>query len=73
MFACARAAGMWGADEMEQARCDMVVGCAEDLLQAVAKSNQGSDEEKVKRPYIARRPYINGKTSIHCKTSIYKW
>ena len=51
MCACAHAAGMWGADEMEQARCDMAVGCAEDLLQAVFKSNQGSDEEKVKHPY----------------------
>ena len=69
MFACARAAGMWGADEMEQARCDMVVGCAEDLLQAVAKSNQGSDEEKVNRPFMVKRPFLQ----FRCRSTLVKY
>ena len=40
-------AGMYGKDETEQARSDMVVGCSADLLQALFKITEGTDEQKV--------------------------
>ena len=47
MFSFMSPPGMYGKDDFEQFRSDMVVGCAEDMLQATFKSTQGSDEEKV--------------------------
>ena len=39
--------GMYGKDDLEQFKSDMVVGCVEDMIQATLRSTQGSDQEQV--------------------------
>ena len=44
---CTSCLDLYGANESEQARSDMIAGCSEDVLQAISKCMQGTDAEKV--------------------------
>ena len=41
-------AGLYGADDIEQARSDMIVGCVEDVFMAMRQLRFTKDEDKVR-------------------------
>ena len=49
-------AGLYGADDIEQARSDMIVGCVEDVFQAIRQLRFTKEEDKVDVPKYYAAP-----------------